>query len=198
MKRTIIIIPILFSVVISAQSIVGTNPSYGRRSESLTVTISGQNTHFNQATNTIVWFSQGSETVLIPNNTTVTDDTNIDALFTFSSSELLGLYDVNVYSGYDGLLVLENGFLIGSAVSVNTPDDINIRILPNPGKGYINLKSEKIINSVNIFDINGRQVNFFNVNSKQKSLDLSSLAKGVYILKIKTQGNIVTKKIIIN
>jgi len=197
MKNIALIISLLFSLAVSAQTINNVNPVSGHRSETLNVTISGENTHFNQGSYTIVWFSQGTVTLITPNNTTVSDDTHIDASFTFSSSAPLGLYGVNVYSEYDGLLVLENGFLVSSEVFVDKLDDTKLTLMPNPGNGFINLSSKKEINSVNVYDLKGKLINTFDVHSKYTSLDLSSLTKGIYILTIKIQGKILTKKIII-
>ncbi|MFN4854449.1 MAG: hypothetical protein ACK5JC_08540, partial [Bacteroidota bacterium] len=43
------------------------SPNSGTQGSSLSVNISGQNTHFGQGTSTQVWFSQGSSTLIVPN-----------------------------------------------------------------------------------------------------------------------------------
>jgi len=86
------------------------NPESGHPGQTLTVTISGQNTNFSQGTN-MVWFEQGTSTIQAYNINSV-NNTILNATFNLPYSPL-GYYDVNCYSSYNGLLQpLENGFLL--------------------------------------------------------------------------------------
>ena len=77
-----------------------------------------------------------------------------------------------------------------------------VRIYPNPSNGNINIRINSYVGKVNIqvIDINGRIVNeFINADFNiEKSLNLSSLQTGVYIVKINGDNLNYTKKIIKN
>lgn len=65
-----------------------------------------------------------------------------------------------------------------------------VMVFPNPVKNNLKIKSEKSINSVSIYDINGRLLNHFNpinLNTEYK-LEVSHLVEGIYILNIES-GN---------
>jgi len=103
--------------------ILSVSPNQSNKLETLNVTISGENTYFNQATGTVVWFSQGSETI-IPNTINVSDNTTIDAQFSFPISVPTGYYDVNVLSEIEGLLHFYSGFYLNDMIY--SPQVINI------------------------------------------------------------------------
>lgn len=79
----------------------------------------------------------------------------------------------------------------------------NITIYPNPTNKFVEIKSKNAqIQNIEIYDIYGKKLNNITTNKAKQSnklkLDISSLQKGIYFIKIQTtQGNIV-KKIIKN
>ena len=94
------------------------------------ISISGQSTHFTQATSVYnVWFNQGSTTVY-PNYTNATSETVLSAQFSFSNNLPLGYYDANVYTPSDGLVTKYSGFLLNP--NPNPPEIITV----NPSSGY--------------------------------------------------------------
>jgi Fungalysin metallopeptidase (M36)/Secretion system C-terminal sorting domain/PA domain len=77
-----------------------------------------------------------------------------------------------------------------------------VQIYPNPSNGTINIRINGYVGKVNIqvIDVNGRIVNEF-INEEfniEKSLNLSSLQTGMYIVKINGDNLNYTKKIIKN
>ena len=91
-------------------ALVSISPGVTNRNETLTVTITGIDTHFSQASNTIN-LVQGSNTIL-SNTVIVNSDTNIQASFTIASNANLGNYNVNLTNLVDGSLSLINGFTV--------------------------------------------------------------------------------------
>jgi subtilisin-like proprotein convertase family protein len=82
----------------------------------------------------------------------------------------------------------------------------NLSVWPNPAKESINIKLNNISSSanvnVNLYDIQGRIIKTVSYktssNTFVKTIDLNSIANGIYLLEI-TQGNKkATKKIVIN
>ena len=72
----------------------------------------------------------------------------------------------------------------------------SIRIYPNPTKDYINITSEEIIQSIEIYDITGRLVKAELINRFEAQQNIDNLANGTYVLKIKTDKTEVAKKIV--
>lgn len=72
-----------------------------------------------------------------------------------------------------------------------------ISIYPNPANNVININSEKTITKISLTDLNGRTVNEMNYNHTTHAvLDVSALAKGIYLMQVDNENGTVTKKII--
>jgi hypothetical protein len=71
-----------------------------------------------------------------------------------------------------------------------------VSVYPNPSNGVlnVNIPSDILASNVSIFDVTGKQVKIF--KSFSKSLDISSLSTGIYILKIDTNKGVVSKKVL--
>ena len=67
---------------------------------------------------------------------------------------------------------------------------------PIPVKDVLNLSSEKEISSVSIFNLIGQEVIAKSLNSKEGIIDVSNLASGTYLVKVTSNEEIKTTKII--
>lgn len=80
----------------------------------------------------------------------------------------------------------------------NMYGNFNLNTLPNPSKDILNIETKLILPyKVFIYDINGKMV-FKEEKFSDGNIDLTGLKKGNYILKVITEKNYMTKKIIIN
>lgn len=75
----------------------------------------------------------------------------------------------------------------------------SISIYPNPtsGKVYLNGNGEFDINSVEIFDLNGRNLRSYQELNDRDFLVLQDIKSGVYLLRMYSDNDVLTKKIII-
>ncbi len=75
----------------------------------------------------------------------------------------------------------------------------NIYIYPNPGNGKFTLTSNSNIQSIVIYNINGKLIYSDSgfIQQMQKEIDLSGYDKGVYLVKIQTSKGVETKKLLI-
>jgi hypothetical protein len=84
-----------------------------------------------------------------------------------------------------------------SAVNNTSIDKQSIQIYPNPSTGFINLSFETEIldkdSTLYIIDVTGRQIDTFDLNQQQLSLDLSYYPAGIYFL----QYGVVSKMLVI-
>jgi hypothetical protein len=68
------------------------------------------------------------------------------------------------------------------AVLISDKEDINILVYPNPAVNEISILSNSEIEFVKIYDALSREIINTEVNSLTKTLDISTLAKGTYVL----------------
>jgi hypothetical protein len=88
-------------------------------------------------------------------------------------------------------LVLTN---LGATASVNDIFASKVSIYPNPASSKLNIDTQETINSIEVFNLLGKKV----ITSNSKTVNINSLSKGMYIIKIASGDSIATKKIIKN
>lgn len=72
----------------------------------------------------------------------------------------------------------------------------NLTIVPTITKDVVNVLKAPKKATFNIYDLSGKKLNSGTINSDRETLDLSSYIKGIYIIEIKTDKDIISKKII--
>lgn len=83
--------------------------------------------------------------------------------------------------------------------SLKTPgfaEDASVVVYPNPSTGIVNIKAQSQISSVELFDAYGRLLQMKVGELDDATLDVSSRAKGVYYLRIKTADGIKAEKLL--
>ena len=92
----------------------------------------------------------------------------------------------------DAIQIVKNDDLLIESVSI----DKKIIVYPNPTSGKLNIKSDSLIQGIELIDISGRQILSQQKDFHEETIDVSQLLSGVYFLNIKVEGKTVTKKII--
>jgi len=72
-----------------------------------------------------------------------------------------------------------------------------IELYPNPAHDMIYINSDEKINQVEIYNVSGKQILRKQVNTPLNTLDVQSLDKGLYFIKLSLQNKNIIKKIII-
>jgi hypothetical protein len=102
-------------------------------------------------------------------------------------------YGRGVFSGTFNNLVLSNDSF--------TNNSRGIKVYPNPSNGIVNLSIADFTGNLNVqlVDINGRSVYTSNISdfSIEKSIDVSKLQSGVYILKLEGENLSYSEKIVL-
>lgn len=75
-------------------------------------------------------------------------------------------------------------------------DKISIKIFPNPTKDFVEINALETIKNIQIVDTQGKMIFNKNYSQNHAKIDLSSHPSGVYIFKIVTDKNKISKKII--
>jgi len=73
--------------------------------------------------------------------------------------------------------------------------ELNVQLYPNPTSDYVYIRINKKIESLSVYNLQGQLI--LSQNTNQKYLNVSNLTKGVYLIKIKTYNQVVTKKLFI-
>ena len=93
-----------------------------------------------------------------------------------------------VFAATYGRGIFSGSFSNPLSNTIFSKENDNVSIYPNPAKNQFNLYIKDFTGKVNIqiIDINGKQINNIDENNfnNQKSIDISNLQSGIYILKI--------------
>jgi len=78
--------------------------------------------------------------------------------------------------------------------------DENFKIYPNPSKGKFKVELAEPAQSLNIMNMDGRILKFLPIENHQNliELNLTGIAKGIYMVQIQTDEQIKTQKMIIH
>ena len=101
--------------------------------------------------------------------------------FSFSGGGLDGTFRVSAYDG---------------SLSNSAFDNANFTFYPNPVKNTLNLSYNQEISGVDIFNLLGQKIISTKVNSNSGQIDMSSLPKGAYMVKVTSNNQVKTIKVI--
>ncbi|WP_026777276.1 T9SS type A sorting domain-containing protein [Polaribacter sp. Hel_I_88] len=167
---------------------------------------------------------QNPELVFSVDNTWVATDTYaVDDEVVFGNSTYKNLTGVNdeaanpkndptnwVLEGTEGALSdLANSIYIDSIVFDSNPgeivlstssvkNEVTFSVYPNPSQDFIMIDAPTGINQISVYSVLGKLVKKEQVSSKKHNLDISSFAKGVYLLRVENNEGISAKRIIKN
>lgn len=86
------------------------------------------------------------------------------------------------------------GTTVGCALSINNQSiEESIKLFPNPTSVYLNLsiKNNEIIDSLALYDATGKLVLEVNTPTKETQINVSLLANGIYVCKIKGASSVI-------
>ncbi len=98
--------------------------------------------------------------------------------------------------GYNGAQGLYSISAFDGSLGNGSFDSANFAYYPNPVKNTLNLSYNKEISSVEIFNLLGQKVNSVEVNSNDTQIDMSNLSKGAYMVKVTSDNQVKTIKVI--
>jgi len=100
------------------------------------------------------------------------------------------------YNGNNGKWYFDNVGIAYATLKRNENNISNLKVYPNPATTIVNITSDGYAaQTVEIYNVLGKKVATTKVNHDQ--INVSSLPKGVYMLKISEEGKTATRKIVI-
>ena len=74
--------------------------------------------------------------------------------------------------------------------------DNTVKIYPNPTTSIINIESDFIIKSIELYDVQGRILEILLETTNISKLDISNKSNGIYFIKINSEKGIKVEKIL--
>ena len=100
-------------------------------------------------------------------------------------------------AGFSGVYYLDNVYLyVSGTASTENNKTLGFAMYPNPAKNQLTISAKESISRADLFNVLGRKVKSFAVNSANKTLDISDLSSGIYLVKYESAGKIGTSKFI--
>jgi hypothetical protein len=88
--------------------------------------------------------------------------------------------------------------VLPGSLSSNSFETVLPTVFYEPQQRSTTIKSTESINTIEIFDLSGRQINSLkSINSKDITLDFNSQFNGLYILKIYVDKNVFSHKLMV-
>ena len=87
--------------------------------------------------------------------------------------------------------------VVTDTVSVSELDKVEFEVYPNPATEYVRITSNSEIESLVIFSVDGKMVHSQDVNQEETMIDVTSFAKGSYIVRMISNGEFVVRRIIV-
>ena len=97
-------------------------------------------------------------------------------------------------SGYGNNVFVDNIEVSNNPVSIETVENSNLSIFPNPVKDVLTINYDKAISQIDVYDVNGKLVKTF--TTVNGTINVSDLSSGVYMLNIQTEEGLVVRKIV--
>jgi len=94
----------------------------------------------------------------------------------------------------DIFLIVNDFYSIG--INNNRANNNKLTVFPNPAVNFITVKSPETIESLEIYSLEGMLVYNRHIHSKNKNINIETIPKGLYLIKVKCNTNIYTAKII--
>jgi len=83
-----------------------------------------------------------------------------------------------------------------SSLANSSFDNIKFEYYPNPVKNTLNLSYNQEISNVEIFNLMGKKVSSQSINANQGQVDMTNLSIGVYLVKVTSNNQVKTLRVI--
>ncbi|WP_298778958.1 T9SS type A sorting domain-containing protein [uncultured Polaribacter sp.] len=130
----------------------------------------------------------GKISVTLTWENTPTDDIDINVLWSKVS------FEGNWQLKEDPVTVKFDSSCETASLNDSTLSDISL--YPNPVSNILTINTHNVIKNVVLYNILGKQVMYLQINKNNKSIDVSNLSKGVYLIKYQVENTVGTAKFI--
>ncbi|MDT0557319.1 T9SS type A sorting domain-containing protein [Ichthyenterobacterium sp. W332] len=108
-----------------------------------------------------------------------------------------GVFGISTWTSFSGLglTFFSTAFTISGTPNLSVGDEnlSTVEVFPNPAKDVINIESVNELTNIELFSVLGKQVY---KGTNERTIDISNLNTGVYLLKLSNDSGSVTKRIV--
>jgi hypothetical protein len=102
-----------------------------------------------------------------------------------------------IYFDYNFPVITNDEETVFATLGINNPNmDATISIYPNPVKDVVTIRSASQIQSIQLYDVQGRLLQTMVIDKNEYQFNLSERTNGVYFVKITSDGGVKIEKII--
>lgn len=87
--------------------------------------------------------------------------------------------------------------ILDALIGVNDLKTDTISVFPNPASDVVYVQSSLVINSITVYDVQGRKIQATEENSQDSAVNTSGLNSGVYFFSIETEKGVTVKKVLV-
>lgn len=127
----------------------------------------------------LVWYSDAAGTTIIPTSTVLVDGT------TYYVSQTV-----------NGCVSATTAVVTQVVLGTDTFNNGKLVVYPNPVKDVLNLDYSSEITKIQVMNMLGQEFIVKNTNSNQTQIDMSSLATGTYLVKVTSNNQVKTIKVV--
>src|SRR5574344_22611 len=127
--------------------------------------------------------------------TTITSNTYQQRVFDLSAYAGNTIYLGFIHETDSRLGIAIDDLVINTSIGTDAPNTAVVALYPNPTTGKVSICSEGL-QKVQVLDLNGRVLLSCNAGSDNISLNISSLPKGLYLVKVQTGNGIMVRKVV--
>jgi len=98
--------------------------------------------------------------------------------------------------GFNGLVGSYSISAFDGSLSNNSFDNANFSFYPNPVKNTLNLSYNQEISTVDVYNLLGQKVISTTINANTAQVDMSSVSKGAYMVRVTSNNQVKTIKVI--
>jgi Secretion system C-terminal sorting domain len=121
----------------------------------------------------ISWYASGTDVIPLPMNTVLVNGSTYFASQKVGGYESVARFAVTVQTTLNNVEFNKNDFLVS----------------PNPVVDNVKIKSNKSIDSIQLYNLLGQVVFEKNLNQTEVELNLSFLNSGSYLMRVQSEGN---------
>lgn len=104
--------------------------------------------------------------------------------------------DANIYFDYNFPILTNEALTSFTTLGVDGYDVSQIAVYPNPANDIVNIQSSSVINSITVYDVQGRKIQAAAVNTQNTEVNISGLNSGIYFFSIETENGSSMKKVL--
>ena len=103
-------------------------------------------------------------------------------------------YKFDVNAATPGTVYFDNMYYYKNPLGVDSFTANEFIMYPNPASTVLNIEASKEIQAISVFNLLGQEVIKVSGSSNEQTIDVSSLVRGIYVVKIQSEGITTAKK----